>query len=192
MRVLDTPSSICKGFKAGKYMFAEVGDIKAAQVAIMTIYLFWVLVKAEYAGPLGTGCNSSRSFAPSSKFCSVTEVLLLGVDEAGEGCRFAALALGWANGSSVCTVPCRPASRTSVFSASSRLFADDITKVGCLYIHERQEKNEGILGKNTESTYILKKGHNGTEEFSMGRQGMLVAALFPYITTPSPWDIVIC
>jgi hypothetical protein len=47
MRVADTLRSTWRGFNAGKYILAEVGEMKAAQVTMITIYDFFFVLKAE-------------------------------------------------------------------------------------------------------------------------------------------------
>jgi hypothetical protein len=68
MRALETLSSVARGFSAGKYILADVGLMKAAQVTMSRIYLFCLVLNAEYTGPLGTMASSSRSLASFSAF----------------------------------------------------------------------------------------------------------------------------
>jgi hypothetical protein len=84
IRVVDTPRLACKGFKAGKYIFAEVGDIIAAHVTMNTIHLLWPVSKEEYTGILGAASNSSRCLESLSALLASSGVESRGIDVASE------------------------------------------------------------------------------------------------------------
>ena len=60
---LETLRSCWRGNKAGKYIFAEVGDMNEAKVTIVTMYRFFQTPNAEYTGPVETVASCSRSWA---------------------------------------------------------------------------------------------------------------------------------
>jgi hypothetical protein len=70
MSVFETFKSAARGFRAGKYMLADVGDMNAAIVTMKTIYCFCLFENIEYGGPLGIAANSSRFSLPSSLVAS--------------------------------------------------------------------------------------------------------------------------